>query len=59
MFCGTLRDNLDPFGLSDDVTIWAALEAARLAQYVSGLEGKLEAEVGARACASMHVPSHH
>ncbi|CAM9619530.1 unnamed protein product, partial [Ectocarpus sp. 8 AP-2014] len=45
MFCGTMRDNLDPFGLSDDVTIWAALEAARLAHYVSGLEGKLEAEV--------------
>ncbi|CAM9259775.1 unnamed protein product, partial [Ectocarpus fasciculatus] len=45
MFCGTMRDNLDPFGLCDDVTIWAALEAARLAQYVSGLEGKLEAEV--------------
>ncbi|CAM9671284.1 unnamed protein product [Ectocarpus sp. 13 AM-2016] len=45
MFCGTMRDNLDPFGLCDDVTIWAALEAARLAHYVSGLEGKLEAEV--------------
>eukprot|EP00752_Nemacystus_decipiens_P009274 g8285.t1 len=45
MFCGTIRDNLDPFGRSDDVTIWAALEAARLAPYVSGLEGKLDAEV--------------
>ncbi|CAM9242883.1 unnamed protein product, partial [Laminaria digitata] len=45
MFCGTIRDNLDPFGLADDVTIWAALEAARLSTYVSGLEGKLEAEV--------------
>eukprot|EP00903_Cladosiphon_okamuranus_P012646 g11831.t1 len=45
MFCGTMRENLDPFGRSDDVTIWAALEAARLAPYVSGLEGKLDAEV--------------
>eukprot|EP00904_Undaria_pinnatifida_P007302 jgi/Undpi1/3701/HiC_scaffold_16.g07071.m1 len=45
MFCGTIRDNLDPFGLADDVTIWAALEAARLSTYVAGLEGKLEAEV--------------
>lgn len=45
MFCGTVRDNLDPFGRSDDTTIWAALEAARLSQYVSGLEGKLDAEV--------------
>lgn len=45
MFCGTMRENLDPFGRCDDVTIWAALEAARLAPYVSGLEGKLDAEV--------------
>ena len=45
MFCGTIRDNLDPFGLADDVTLWAALEAARLSAYVAGLEGKLEAEV--------------
>ncbi|CAM9638266.1 unnamed protein product, partial [Laminaria digitata] len=45
MFCGTIRDNLDPFGLADDVTLWAALDAARLSTYVSGLEGKLEAEV--------------
>ncbi|CAN0434654.1 unnamed protein product, partial [Hapterophycus canaliculatus] len=45
MFCGTMRENLDPFGKCDDVTIWAALEAARLAQHVSGLDGKLEAEV--------------
>lgn len=44
MFCGTMRENLDPFGRSDDVTIWSALEAARLSQYVSGLEGKLDAE---------------
>lgn len=44
MFCGSMRENLDPFGRCDDVTIWAALEAARLSQYVSGLEGKLDAE---------------
>lgn len=48
MFCGTMRENLDPFGHSDDVTIWAALEAARLSSYVSGLDGKLDSEVGGR-----------
>ncbi|CAM9421482.1 unnamed protein product, partial [Laminaria digitata] len=45
MFCGTIRENLNPFGRSDDITIWAALEAARLSTYVSSLEGKLGAEV--------------
>lgn len=45
MFVGTMRNNLDPFGRYDDVTIWASLEAARLAPFVSGLEGKLDAEV--------------
>lgn len=50
MFCGTVRENLDPFGLADDVTIWAALEAARLSTYVSSLEGKLEAEARSNSC---------
>lgn len=53
MFCGSMRENLDPFGRSDDVTIWAALEAARLAPFVSGLEGKLDAEV--RLFAQVHA----
>ena len=51
MFCGTIRDNLDPSGLADDVTIWAALHAARLSTHVSGLEGKLEAEARVVCCA--------
>lgn len=50
MFSGTIRDNLDPFGLADDVTIWAALDAARLSTHVSSLSGKLEAEAGFVCC---------
>lgn len=45
MFCGTLRDNLDPSRRSDDAAIWQALEAAMLSDHVSSLEGKLDAEV--------------
>lgn len=54
MFCETIRENLDPFRLADDVTLWAALEAARLSTYVSGLEGKLEdvASPSGRECSS-------
>ncbi|KAG5177321.1 P-loop containing nucleoside triphosphate hydrolase protein [Tribonema minus] len=45
MFQGTLRQNLDPFGTYDDARLWAALRAAHLSDYVTGLDGKLDAEV--------------
>ncbi|CAM9553692.1 unnamed protein product, partial [Phaeothamnion confervicola] len=45
MFCGTLRQNLDPFGRYDDVALWETLRAAHLYEFVSGLEGKLDAEI--------------
>jgi ABC-type multidrug transport system fused ATPase/permease subunit len=44
-FVGTVRSNLDPFNTSDDATVWSALRAAHLSDFVSGLEGKLDAEV--------------
>lgn len=44
MFSGTLRQNLDPFGLYSDERIWTALEHAHLKEYVSGLDKKLEFE---------------
>lgn len=45
MFCGTMRQNLDPFGRHSDAAIWAALEAVMLGPYISGLQEKLESEV--------------
>lgn len=45
LFSGTIRYNLDPFGLSNDVAIWDALEAVQLKRLVSELPDKLDAKV--------------
>jgi len=45
MFEGTMRENVDPTGVSEDSEIWRALEQAHLKDYVQGLPGGLDAEV--------------
>ncbi|ORZ36243.1 P-loop containing nucleoside triphosphate hydrolase protein, partial [Catenaria anguillulae PL171] len=45
LFAGTLHDNLDPLRQYDDAAIWRALELANMSEYVSSLEGKLDAPV--------------
>ncbi len=42
---GTLRDNLDPTGSSDDAALWRALDSARLREHVNSLEGRLDARL--------------
>jgi ATP-binding cassette, subfamily C (CFTR/MRP), member 1 len=44
IFSGSLRINLDPFGIYSDEQIWQVLEDAHLKQFVAGLEKKLEFE---------------
>uniref|UniRef100_A0A914ULK3 ABC-type glutathione-S-conjugate transporter n=1 Tax=Plectus sambesii TaxID=2011161 RepID=A0A914ULK3_9BILA len=45
LFSGTLRINLDPFGLNNDVDIWIALEHAHLKEFVTSLPKKLDHEI--------------
>ncbi|KAJ3331898.1 hypothetical protein HDU76_001930 [Blyttiomyces sp. JEL0837] len=45
LFSGSIRDNLDPLELHEDQEIWGVLERCSLKEVVSGLEGKLEAEL--------------
>lgn len=45
LFAGTVRDNLDPFGTSDDAQLWRALEQSHLHQHISSLDNKLNAVV--------------
>ena len=45
IFSGTIRKNLDPFGIYSDSELWDALERAHLNTAVSGMDGKLDAEV--------------
>ncbi|BBN11596.1 protein MpABCC13 [Marchantia polymorpha subsp. ruderalis] len=47
MFDGTIRSNMDPLGIYDDVEIWEALEKCQLASSVRGLPAKLDASVAA------------
>ena len=45
LFEGTLRENIDPVGIYQDVDIWRALGQVRLKEFVEGLEGGLDAPV--------------
>lgn len=45
IFSGTIRSNLDPFGIYSDSQLWDALERAHMNHAISGMEGKLDAEV--------------
>ncbi|KAJ3054695.1 hypothetical protein HK097_001102 [Rhizophlyctis rosea] len=45
LFAGTIRENLDPFNVHDDASVWRALESASLKTHVGKLEKKLGAPV--------------
>jgi ATP-binding cassette subfamily C (CFTR/MRP) protein 1 len=45
LFSGTIRENLDPTGVCDDVGLWRALESSRLKEHVEKLEGGLDGVV--------------
>lgn len=45
LFRGTLRSNLDRFGVHKEEAIWAALRRAHLESFVRELKGQLDAEV--------------
>lgn len=45
IFSGTIRSNLDPFGIYSDKQLWDSLDRAHLNHSISGMEGKLDAEV--------------
>ena len=45
LFCGSLRQNLDPMNQYEDVTLWAALEDVQLKSFVESLNGQLEYEL--------------
>ncbi|XP_048576201.1 ATP-binding cassette sub-family C member 4-like [Nematostella vectensis] len=42
MFCGSIRNNLDPLDMYTDDEIWIALHDAQLGSLVTSLDGKLE-----------------
>ena len=45
LFSGSIRTNLDPFGLFDEQKLWHALEVSHLKEGVLKLEGRLDARV--------------
>ncbi|KAF8928276.1 hypothetical protein BGZ58_009765 [Dissophora ornata] len=45
LFAGTIRFNLDPLGTKSDLELWQALEDSYLKDYVSQMEGGLNAAV--------------
>ncbi|KAG8854878.1 hypothetical protein FRB96_007278 [Tulasnella sp. 330] len=45
LFEGTIRQNVDPTGLYEDLHIWTALEQSHLKDYVLSLPGGLDGEV--------------
>ncbi|KAF9125108.1 Canalicular multispecific organic anion transporter 2 [Mortierella sp. GBA39] len=45
LFVGTIRENLDPFGLLQDAELWEALERAHLKDHISSLAGGLSFKV--------------
>ncbi|KAI8072721.1 multi drug resistance-associated protein MRP [Gongronella butleri] len=45
LFCGTLRENIDPFGEADDAQIWTALKQAHLYTTIHNMDGQLDAQV--------------
>jgi len=45
VFEGTMRDNLDPASIHDDVELWKALELAHLKDHVKAMEGGLHAKI--------------
>lgn len=45
LFEGTMRENIDPTGVSEDSQIWEALEQSHLKDYVQSLPEGLDAKV--------------
>lgn len=45
MFSGTVRFNLDPFGVYSEAELWDALEKSHLKDFVEDFEGGLDAKV--------------
>lgn len=45
MFSGTVRFNLDPFGIYSEAELWDALEKSHLKEFVEEFEGGLDAKV--------------
>ncbi|THC93377.1 hypothetical protein EYZ11_007134 [Aspergillus tanneri] len=45
VFQGTVRDNIDPHNVHDDTDLWRVLEYSRLKEYISQLDGKLDAKI--------------
>jgi len=45
VFEGTLRDNLDPASIHDDVELWKALELAHLKDHAKAMDGGLNAKI--------------
>ena len=45
VFEGTLRENLDPRGIHDDIELWKALELAHLKDHVQSMDGGLSAKI--------------
>lgn len=50
LFSTTIRKNLDPFNVYDDMALWSALDKAHLRKTVSSLPGKLDYNIGSGAC---------
>ena len=45
VFEGTMRENLDPAGIHDDIELWKALELAHLKDHVKSMQGELSAKI--------------
>ena len=45
LFSGTLRSNLDPYGVHEEADLWNALEQVRMNSIVQSLQGKLDFKV--------------
>ncbi|KAI9249020.1 multi drug resistance-associated protein MRP [Sporodiniella umbellata] len=45
LFAGTVRDNLDPFGTTDDAQLWEVLEQSHLRHHIASLDNQLNAVV--------------
>lgn len=45
IFEGTVRQNLDPLGVHSDERLWEVLNHSHLSEFISGLPGKLDAEL--------------
>lgn len=46
LFSGTIRSNIDPFGIYDDARLWDALKRSSLAEYTSAPNPKGEEDLG-------------